>query len=273
LQDLAGELEIADPVYGGTAKENDLAWRTSFIAHALELYRDPRVWDGTYSERQLESGFDFVTRDQISSDLSAVMILTWRIIVGRRHGDDPQRLCKLADRLAGTDANGDGSQDDGGRTGRLDEQGQDRLGQCDAVERTPGKHGGGETSQASPVRGWREVQEELETRRQQGETYTAQKELADLLGVSASTINKAINNSPKLKGWKERGTQRKSDPPAANVHEGAISDGLKQTTECDPGEQVAREEQLNLLVKEQQADYEASPFDDKAAPSRQHKRG
>jgi hypothetical protein len=48
---------------------------------------------------------------------------------------------------------------------------------------------------------WQEAAERLERLRGQGESFTGQSKIAEQLGCSSATINKAIKNTPSLQKW------------------------------------------------------------------------
>jgi hypothetical protein len=102
-------------------------------------------------------------------------------------------------------------------------------------------------SQKSPSQGARKASgqtvqhicECLEQLRRQGEPFTSQKTLADQLGCSSGTINKAIKRTPSLQPWAQ---SRKPTAPKAQSLTEVVTDCAAQGREDDPGEAAALRE-------------------------------
>jgi hypothetical protein len=52
---------------------------------------------------------------------------------------------------------------------------------------------------------WKEVQGRLKNKRESGDKYTSDRQLARVIGCSVHTIDKAIRRDPKLREWREAG--------------------------------------------------------------------
>ena len=87
------------------------------------------------------------------------------------------------------------------------------------------------TTSAADV-SWHDVQARLIRLCDAGEAYTSQRELADRLGCSESTVNKAINESAKLKGWMLR--HAKPRIPKAQSLDKVVTDNTLSRREADP---------------------------------------
>lgn len=90
-----------------------------------------------------------------------------------------------------------------------------------------------------PETRWPDVQARLLRLCQAKERYTTQKDLADRLGCSPSTINKAINASLKLRAWKERYAKR---TPRAQSLGPLVTDKIASRREPDPSEIITDDE-------------------------------
>jgi len=128
-----------------------------------------------------------------------------------------------------------------------------------------------EQSKAPAGMTWTEARDRLERKRNQGEPYTSQRRLAQQIGTTLSTVNKAFRHSPKLAAWKgeaERGCAAKKATAVSPV----VLYTQAQSTEPDPAEQADRDAKLEQLMDEQKADYEPSPLEEGSTTPRQHKR-
>jgi hypothetical protein len=88
---------------------------------------------------------------------------------------------------------------------------------------------------ATAGRSWRDVADRLERLRKQGEPFTSQHQLANQLGCSSGTINKAIRHMPSLKAWAQR---PEVDPRAQSLNE-VLTDRTAQRRELDPADDAA----------------------------------
>ncbi|MCI0350195.1 MAG: hypothetical protein L0Z53_12295, partial [Acidobacteriales bacterium] len=77
---------------------------------------------------------------------------------------------------------------------------------------------------------WPDVAQRLDRLRLQGEPFSSQQKLAEQLGCSAATINRAIRETPRLKPWACPGTE-----PKVSRLAGPIFDGCPQSREPTPG--------------------------------------
>jgi DNA-directed RNA polymerase specialized sigma24 family protein len=111
------------------------------------------------------------------------------------------------------------------------------------------KHGKPKSKNAkwNDAKTWKDIQKRLERLREQGESYTSQRELAARLGCSESTINKAIQASDKLKSW--MGTQMVGKMPRATSLNEAVLHDAEQTTEHDPSETIPDDDVDIILTK------------------------
>lgn len=78
-----------------------------------------------------------------------------------------------------------------------------------------------------------------------GEKYTSQKELAERLDCSTSTINKAIKASVKLKGWMARGSKR--SPKAQSFNE-VVADNAVDLREADPAVTGLPDDEIDRIM-------------------------
>ncbi len=102
---------------------------------------------------------------------------------------------------------------------------------------------------------WVEVAERLKTLRSQGEAFTSRQKLADRLGCSSSTVQKAIGNTPELQGWAHRQTQ-----PRASSLTGVVTDTYSQSREMDPADEFTIREYIETSDPETKAWFlELSP--------------
>src|SRR5262249_27773469 len=88
---------------------------------------------------------------------------------------------------------------------------------------------------------WQEAAERMKRLRAQGEPWTSQKKLADQLGCSSATINKAIEKTPELQSWAK--PQTVALPKAQSLND-VVMDRTAQGRELDPEDEVAIREYL-----------------------------
>lgn len=99
---------------------------------------------------------------------------------------------------------------------------------------------------------WRAVQHRLLEMYSRDEPYTSIGNLAERLGCSKATIQKAIKNSTKLKGWQARYKKMNVSPHASSLNE-FVADNTAQTVECDPSDMLTDEDYdyaLRRLIEE-----------------------
>jgi hypothetical protein len=101
------------------------------------------------------------------------------------------------------------------------------------------------------------VAERLERLRKQGESFTSQHKLAEQLGCSPGTVNKAIKQAPSLKKWAKRS---ESDPRAQSLTE-MVTDRTAQSCEPDPQDSVAIPEFVEQADPQTRASFLALPSD------------
>lgn len=80
---------------------------------------------------------------------------------------------------------------------------------------------------------WREVQRRLLGMYGRGDEYTTIAKLAECLGCSKSTVQKAIKDSAKLKGWQARHLHPDGGLCATSIN-GVVIDNAVQVRETDP---------------------------------------
>lgn len=85
-----------------------------------------------------------------------------------------------------------------------------------------------------------EVAKRLECLCERGETFTSQGKLAKTLGCSSGTVNKAIQNNPKLRQW----AQRPGAVPKAQSLNPVVTDATPSSREPDPADEAAIREYL-----------------------------
>lgn len=90
-----------------------------------------------------------------------------------------------------------------------------------------------------PQMKWQEAAERLKRLRQQGESFTSYRKLADQIGCSASTIHKAIINEQSLSGW----AKRDKNPKAQSFND-VVADKTPQSRELSPEEDYRIREYL-----------------------------
>jgi biotin operon repressor len=115
---------------------------------------------------------------------------------------------------------------------------------------------------------WQEVAKRLERLRAQGEPWTSQHKLAEQIGCSSGTINKAIRETPELRSWAKR--QTAAAPRAQGLND-VVTDRTAQSREADPADDAAIREYLerdltaeeraffNGLSREDQLDFLDDP--------------
>ena len=96
-----------------------------------------------------------------------------------------------------------------------------------------------------PETDWHDVQNRLLNLYKSGEAYTSQRELANRLRCSESTINKAVNDSAKLKGWmkrRARGTPKAQslNPVVMDIARSNVDDPADVLTDDDVDSAFAR---------------------------------
>ena len=140
------------------------------------------------------------------------------------------------------------------RAMRWEEELREKLGLCpnpfvpqDAAQP---RHETTRTNETGTEPRWQEVQATLLRLCEAGEAYTSQRDLAKRVNCSESTINKALNRSPKLKGWMAR--HRKRSPKAQSLNDVA-ADNTPSPREADPADSLPNEEvdrAMALLIKQ-----------------------
>lgn len=86
---------------------------------------------------------------------------------------------------------------------------------------------------------WRKVQARLIRLYEAGEAYAPQRDLADRMKCSESTVNKAINASGELKAWMKR--QRTPSLKAQSLND-VVTDNTASQREEDPGDALPTDE-------------------------------
>jgi hypothetical protein len=94
-----------------------------------------------------------------------------------------------------------------------------------------------------------EAQQRLERLRLSGEPFTSQHTLADQIGCSSGTINKAIKRKPELNSWAKRPV---AAPKAQSLNE-AVTDCTAQGAEPDPEDEAAIREFIEKADPETKA--------------------
>lgn len=84
---------------------------------------------------------------------------------------------------------------------------------------------------AKPETDWHDVSAKLIRLYENGEQFTSQREFAKRLECSVATVNKAINDSDRLKGWMAR--QRRRAPRAQSMND-FVLDSTISHREADP---------------------------------------
>ncbi len=79
----------------------------------------------------------------------------------------------------------------------------------------------------------------------QGQPYTSQKELAERVGCSESTVHKAVTTDEGLKQWRKT-KDKKAAPPAVDLSDWEL-DRIRQDTEVDPSNQLSDEDVDRLI--------------------------
>ena len=103
---------------------------------------------------------------------------------------------------------------------------------------------------------WREVAKLLLEKRLKGEAFTSQHKLAEALGCSSETINKAIEKTDELHVW----AFRQAKPKAQSLN--AIVTGTKsQSTELSPEDEAAIREFIETADPQTKAWFLALPQD------------
>jgi hypothetical protein len=90
---------------------------------------------------------------------------------------------------------------------------------------------------------WREVAERLKRLRTQGEPWTSQHQMAERLGCSSGTVNKAIKKTPALHAW----AQQPDAAPRAQRLNAVATDRVPQAREPDPAHDAADAEMRRLI--------------------------
>lgn len=93
---------------------------------------------------------------------------------------------------------------------------------------------------------WRDVQHRLLELYDRGDPYTSIGDLAKRLGCAKATIQKAIKDSTKLKGWQARHTKAKGSPRASSLT-AVVTDNTAQTAESDPSAILTDEDIDNAM--------------------------
>jgi hypothetical protein len=94
---------------------------------------------------------------------------------------------------------------------------------------------------------WHDVQTRLLRLYESGEPFTSQRDLAVRLSCSAATINKAINDSPKLRGWMARQSKRSFKAQSLNE---VVLDGNPSQRERDPSTAGIPQEDIDQIIAE-----------------------
>lgn len=92
---------------------------------------------------------------------------------------------------------------------------------------------------------WRDVQDRLLRLYNAGEAYTSQRDLAKRMECVESTINKAVNDSAKLKGWMVRHTKR--TPRAQSLNE-VVTDSTASQREADPAAAGLLDDEVDRIM-------------------------
>jgi hypothetical protein len=96
---------------------------------------------------------------------------------------------------------------------------------------------------------WQKIAERLNELRRQGERCPGQHKLADRLGCSPGTINKAIHSSAELTEWARRTPKKPKAQQSLNNDNAAVADDAVQVREPDPTEAAAEAELLRELIE------------------------
>ena len=241
---------------------SDSAHRT--VAHGDLVVR--HLWDA------MRSIGGSVPDQPIFADCSVTAALACRLLGDYRRRDalhravdDVTRWCEARN---GDDAPGRSRQTDSGK-GRsvsnnpselVSDDGPLRMPRTEAerANNTPvgdmGGHSAEPPSDTEPLgeaegMRWQEVAERLERLRLQGEPFTSQGKLAEVLGCSSATINKAIKNTPSLHPWAQRPdaaprAQSLSGWKPGEAYTDVVTASRPQTRELNPEDEVAIREYL-----------------------------
>jgi hypothetical protein len=109
---------------------------------------------------------------------------------------------------------------------------------------------GSGTPKRESKRRWQDVADELDKRRRRGERFTSFERLAVDVGCSASTLHRAVENTPDLKSWAERIS---CAPLRMQSIHGEILARTPQVRERDPAdilEQPDIERAMDLLMQQ-----------------------
>ncbi len=93
---------------------------------------------------------------------------------------------------------------------------------------------------------WQQVQERLQRLCALGESYVSQRQLADRMACSGSTVHKAISASPELTKWMVEARPR--TPRAVPFNE-VVTDNTRQATETDPSDVMPDDDVDTLMAK------------------------
>ena len=90
---------------------------------------------------------------------------------------------------------------------------------------------------------WHDVQLRLSGLQHEGEAYIGCRKLGKRLGVSTSTINKAIRDHPSLQQW----AKRKRSPRATTLN-AVVADNVRQSVEPDPADVLPTSEVDDVMA-------------------------
>jgi hypothetical protein len=105
---------------------------------------------------------------------------------------------------------------------------------------------------------WTEAADRLKRLREQGDLYTSQHKLADQLGCSPATINKAIDNTPDLRAWAKK---PEASPKAQSLNE-VVTDRTAQHREPNPEDDAAIREFIEKADPQTKAWFHALPSEE-----------
>lgn len=104
---------------------------------------------------------------------------------------------------------------------------------------------------------WQEAAQRMERLRTQGEAFTSQHKLANDLGCSSGTINKAIKATVSLQAWAKVQTAA----PRAQSINNVVTDRTAQRSEVDPQDDAAIREFIELADPKTKAWFLALPIE------------
>lgn len=93
---------------------------------------------------------------------------------------------------------------------------------------------------------WQEAAERLLRLVSQGDNFTSQRQLGEVIGCSANTIGKAIRNENRLMLW----AKEKMRKPKVFGASRQDNDNTAQSCEVDPGEMAEAQEELDKLLNQ-----------------------